>query len=206
VPAGLWCYRVDRRRALLGGATSEGGNVYGWMLDTLKLGQPDAIERALATLPPDGHGLTVLPFLAGERSPGWAGDVRATITGLGLNTTPIEILQASLEAVGYRFALIFESLATSDAKIIASGGSLLSSPTWMQIIANTLGHAILASDEPEATSRGAALLALESLGAIPSVEALPATTSAIYEPDIATQEIYRAAIERQRRLYRQLIG
>ena len=108
MPAGLWCYRVDRRRALLGGATSEGGNVYGWMQDTLKLGEPDAIERALAQLPPDGHGLTVLPFLAGERSPGWAGDVRATISGLGLNTTPIEMLQAGLEAVAYRFALIFE--------------------------------------------------------------------------------------------------
>ena len=224
VPAGLWCYRVDRRRALLGGATSEGGNVYGWMQDTLKLGEPDAIERALAKLPPDGHGLTVLPFLAGERSPGWAGDVRATISGLGLNTTPIEILQAGLEAVAYRFALIFESLETSNAqlsqggssavsnpnapasRIIASGGSLLSSPTWMQIIANTLGHAILASDEPEATSRGAALLALESLGAIPSVEALPATTSAIYEPYTAEHNIYRAAIERQRALYKQLIG
>jgi gluconokinase len=224
VPAGLWCYRVDRRRALLGGATSEGGNVYGWMHDTLRLGQPDAIERALAQLPPDGHGLTVLPFLAGERSPGWAGDVRATISGLGLNTSPIEVLQAGLEAVAYRFALIFESLEASTvsstrgssnpsssldpqaSSIIASGGSLLSSPTWLQIIANTLGHAILASDEPEATSRGAALLALESLGAIPSVEALPARTSTIYEPDPAKHEIYRAAIERQRALYKQLIG
>jgi gluconokinase len=209
VPAGLWCYRVDRRRALLGGATSEGGNVYGWMQDTLKLGEPGAIERALAQLPPDGHGLTVLPFLAGERSPGWAGDVRATISGLGLNTTPIEMLRAGLEAVAYRFALIFESLATSnapDTKIIASGGSLLNSPTWMQIIADTLGHAILASDEPEATSRGAALLALESLGAIPTIESLPANTSTVYTPDSANHELYRTAIERQRALYKQLIG
>jgi gluconokinase len=224
VPAGLWCYRVDRQRALLGGATSEGGNVYGWMQDTLKLGEPDAVERALAQLPPDGHGLTVLPFLAGERSPGWAGDVRATISGLGLNTTPIEMLQASLEAVGYRFALIFESLETSNTQlqrdksststsptaqatqIIASGGSLLNSPAWMQIIASTLGRAILASEEQEATSRGAALLALESLGTIPSVEALPAPTGSLYEPDPAKHEIYRAAIERQRALYQQLIG
>jgi gluconokinase len=222
VPAGLWCYRVDRRRALLGGATSEGGNVYGWMQDVLNLGQPDAVERALAQLPPDGHGLTVLPFMAGERSPGWAGDVRATISGLGLNTTPIEILQAGLEAVAYRFALIFESLETTSldpahggspsnrsstpSSIIASGGSLLNSPTWMQIIANTLGHAIVASDEPEATSRGAALLALESLGIIQSVEDLPAPTSASYEPDPAKHAIYRAAIDRQRTLYKQLIG
>ncbi len=45
------------------------------------------MERALAAGPPDPHGLTVLPFLAGERAPGWRGDRRATIAGLGLETT-----------------------------------------------------------------------------------------------------------------------
>jgi gluconokinase len=212
VPAGLWCYRVDRRRALLGGATSEGGNVYAWLRETLNLGAPDAIEQALAALPPDGHGLTVLPFLAGERSPGWAGDARATIHGLGLNTTPIEILRASLEAVAYRFALIFERLGVGSevqasspkpqaSRLIASGGALLSSPTWMQIIADTLGRAVIASEEREATSRGVALLALESLGLIDSLDELPAADGTEYAPNMADHTIYQAAIQRQRQLY-----
>jgi gluconokinase len=77
---------------------------------TLRLGAPDEVEAALAALPPDGHGLTVLPFLAGERSPGWAGDVQATIHGLTLATTPIAIVRAGLEAVAYRFAVIEQRL------------------------------------------------------------------------------------------------
>lgn len=97
VPPGLWCYRVDREHALVGGATSEGGNVYAWLRQTLQLGEPAATEAALAALPPDGHGLTVLPFVAGERSPGWAGDVPASIHGMTLATTPLAILRASLE-------------------------------------------------------------------------------------------------------------
>ena len=207
MPAGLWCYRVDRRRALLGGATSEGGNVYAWMRDTLRLGEPEAIERELAELPPDGHGLTVLPFLAGERSPGWAGDVRATISGLGLNTTPIEILRAGLEAVAYRFALILRQRHLRPGQILPSTGldrqrrRLLSSPTWMQIIADTLGRPVMASAEPEATSRGVALLALEALGAIPSVEALPAADRRDLRAGLRQPQIYRAAIARQRELY-----
>jgi gluconokinase len=208
VPAGLWCYRVDRQRALLGGATSEGGNVYAWLRQTLRLGEPDAIERALAELPPDGHGLTVLPFLAGERSPGWAGDVKATITGLALSTTPMEILRACLEAVAYRFALIEERLCgRGDCahRLIASGGALLSSPAWMQIVADVLGRPVVASAEPEATSRGTALLALAALGAIPSIEAAPAADGAVYEPDQARHERYQEAIARQQRLYRALI-
>ena len=49
--------------------TSEGGNVYAWMQQTLKLGEPDAVEQALAALPPDGHSLTLLPFLAAKQRP-----------------------------------------------------------------------------------------------------------------------------------------
>ena len=36
VPAGLWEYRVDRSRSLLGGAESNGGNVAAWLRDLLR--------------------------------------------------------------------------------------------------------------------------------------------------------------------------
>jgi len=138
MPGGLWCYRVDSARALLGGATSEGGNVYAWLSQTLRLGDADTVEAQLADQPPDGHGLTVLPFVAGERSPGWAGDVPATFHGLTLATTPIGILRAGLEAVAYRFALILKSLPLVNASqpLIASGGALQRSPAWAQIFAD----------------------------------------------------------------------
>jgi gluconokinase len=228
VPPGLWCYRLDRRHALLGGATSEGGNIYAWMSQTLRIEDAGAIEKALAASQPDAHGLTVLPFLAGERSPGWAGDVRATIHGLGLNTTPIEILRAGLESVAYRFALIAAALFSGEASnttpnresstpsngdrhtttavFVASGGALLRSPAWIQIFADVLGRPVVASAESEATSRGAAVLALRALGALPAIEALPAADGAMYEPDAGRHAIYHAAIDRQRWLYRQLIG
>jgi gluconokinase len=207
-PAGLWCYRVDGRRSLLGGATSEGGNVYAWMRDTLQLGSLDTLEQELAQLPPDAHRLTILPFLAGERSPGWAGNVQATISGITLNTTPLDILRAGLESVAYRFALIAEGIhALSDrqGRLIASGGALLKSPTWLQIIADVLGRPVAVSAEPEATSRGVALLALEALGVIPSIDALPAADGLLYEPRPEHYAIYQAAIERQRRLYDHII-
>src|SRR5438445_655453 len=63
---GLWRYRLDRRRALLGGATSEGGNVYAWCRQILKLPGDAEVEAALAELPAAGHGLTVLPHWAGQ--------------------------------------------------------------------------------------------------------------------------------------------
>ena len=51
--------------------------------------------------------------------------------------------------------------------MIASGGALLHSPAWTQIMADTLGRPVIASTEHEASCRGAALYALERIGAIP---------------------------------------
>lgn len=209
VPAGLWCYRVNQEYALLGGATSEGGNVYAWLRQTLRLDDPDRLESALADLPPDGHGLTILPFVAGERSPGWAGNIPATIHGITLATTPIQILQASLEAIAYRCALIEQRLCEKDGcshRLIASGGALMSSPWWMQTMADVLGRPVVASTEAEATSRGTALLALKALGLVSSLEGITAEDGVVYEPNQERHKVYQAAIERQQALYGRLVA
>ena len=207
VPVGLWCYRVDREMALLGGATSEGGNVYTWLTHNLKLGTAAEVEAAVAAYPADSHGLTILPLLAGERSPGWAGNVQATFHGVTLATIPIDMVRASLEAVALRFAVIYARLRSSDQdwKLIASGTALRNSPAWAQIFADVLGAPLSISAEPEATSRGAALLALRSLGKIAGLDALPAAISHTYLPDNAKYEIYQAALSRQNWLYQQVV-
>jgi gluconokinase len=207
VPWGLWCYRVDGRRALPGGALSEGGSVFAWMRETLRLGTDD-LEEKLAGMEPDAHGLTILPFWAGERSPGWAGDARATIHGLSLATTATDIVRAGLEAVAYRVALICDLLgdiAPAEAQVIASGGALLGSPAWLQIMADALGRPVAVSGTPEASARGAALLALEALGELADVGEAPVFLEREYAPDMRRHEVYRAGMERQKELYRKLV-
>ncbi len=167
IPWGLWCYHADYRRFVIGGALSEGGNLFAWMRQNFQLPSVAESEKALSRLEPDGHGLTVLPFLTGERSPGWNASARAAIVGLSLDTTPLEILRAGLESIAYRFGILHSIMADAlppALQIIASGGALLNSPTWMQILADVLNRPVTASAEGETTSRGAALLALEQLG------------------------------------------
>jgi len=208
VPDGLWCYRVDGRRSLPGGALTEGGSVFEWMTETLQLGDPAELEPALAAMEPDAHGLTVLPFLAGERSPGWAGYARATIHGLSLSTTPLDILRAGLEAVAYRIALVFDllrPLLPADPQVVASGGALLSSPAWLQIMTDVLGRPVAVSEVEQASARGAALLALESLGVLDDVADAPAFVGEVHQPDAGRHGIYRQAMERQQFLYNKLV-
>ena len=85
-----------------------------------------------------------------------------------------------------------------------SGAALLHSGVWTQMLADTLGHSVLMCLEREATSRGAALLGLERLGAIRSIDDLPPQLGDTIAPDKAKREIYLAALTRQRRLYKKV--
>ena len=210
IPRGLWVYRVDRRHSLVGGALSEGGNLFAWLHETLKL-EPDAtsVESELATLPPDGHRLTVLPFLAGERSPGWHGSARAVIAGLSLHTRPVEILKAGLESIGYRFAILSQLVHEAVpmvTEVVASGGPIWHSPAWAQIIADILGTPLQLSAETEATSRGVAILALSALGKLQSLDQLPAAITHTCTPVPEHHATYQAGLARHQHLYDLLVA
>jgi gluconokinase len=208
VPEGLWCYRIDGQRSLPGGATSEGGNLFAWMADALHLSEPSHLESDLAKLKPDEHGLTVLPFWAGERSPGWHVHAKATIQGLSLATSSVEILRAGMEAVAYRLALVFDKLAgllQDDVEIVAGGGALRNSPVWLQIVTDVLGREVNLTGIRETSARGAALLAFEALGLIEDLSGTPDFIEASYIPDSERHAIYRSALKRQVMLYKKLI-
>ena len=140
---------------------------------------------------------------------GWHSEARGAIVGLSVHTRPIEILRAGLESVALRFAQVADAIrevTPGIREVVASGGALLSSRTWTQIMADVLGHLVIASGEKEASSRGAALLALESLGLAPGLDAFSASMGEIFEPDPGKHEVYRRARARQERLYKLLIN
>jgi gluconokinase len=207
IPEGLWCYRVDHHRFVLGGALSNGGEVYAWMKRTLALPGEEQLEAQLAAILPGSHGLTVLPLLAGERSPHWRADATAAIIGLRTSTRPIEILRAALESVALRFRTIYNLMTARlgvPKEVVASGGALLRSATWTQIMAGTLARPIVGSLEAEPSSRGAALVALERLGVIRSPRELQGRMGSTFKPVASHCDIYEEQLRRQEWLYSKL--
>jgi gluconokinase len=211
VPTGLWAYRLDGENAVLGGALSNGGNLLGWIWTTTATGPGEPAMVAAAALPADSTGLTFLPFLAGERSPAWHDDATGVIAGLTLATRPADLIRAAMEAVAYRLAEVYEALtpvAAPDHLIAASGGAILSMPSWLTITADTLGHSLAAlSPGDETTARGAALMAAVASGILPTLADAPdpVLRAAAYVPDMANHARYRAGRDRQARLEKALV-
>ena len=189
---GLFCYLLDDRRILEGGAVSDGGNLYAWLERTLRADDPEPRE-------PDEHGLTFLTLLGGERSPGWNPRATGAIAGLSFDTDPSDLFQAALEGATYRLAEIADRLPEI-REVVATGHALLASDRWAQLCADVLGRPVTVSGVEEGSARGAALWALEQLGADPE----PAPLGRVYEPDPARTEIYAEARRRQRELYDRL--
>ncbi len=209
VPPGLWRYQLARNTFLLGGALTNGGSVWSWLKDTLQLPHVSVamLQQQIAALPPDGSGLTVLPFFSGERAPLWRDDLRAIIYGLSAATTPLEIVRAHLEAVAIRFAILRDALkaVAPSVEIIGTGAGLLSSLAWAQIIADALGEPIHLSSERQASARGAALVMRERLGYGAIVDAPSVEITNTVSPNAEATEIYRKLRTRHERLLDRLL-
>jgi gluconokinase len=188
---GLFLHWLDGRRVVEGGSLSDGGSLYRWVAQTFK-----ESEGSLANRDPDSHGLTFLTLLGGERSPGWHQHATGAIRGLTFATTPLDLRQAALEGVAFRFAEIADLMPEVE-EIVATGGALLKDEDWLQIMADALARPITASAVREASLRGAAVRVLER-----QAKPIPeAPLGRVFEPREDRIEAFRAARERQRRLY-----
>jgi gluconokinase len=172
-PFGLFRYAVDRRRFVIGGATSNAGNLHQWCLRHLRLRVSEA--KALSRSAAADDRLMILPFWVAERAPTWREDLSGAILGLTQSTDAAAILRAAACATFYRVANILELLEskTGRAKEIVVSGGIVRSKESLPLLADALGRDIGVAAEAEASLRGAAVSALEKLGYDPAPLAKP---------------------------------
>ncbi len=201
-PFGLFAYRVDAERFLMGGAVSNAGNLHAWCKRELRLPGDDELESAMTARQTPDHGLTVLPFWNAERAPRWNEDDTGAVLGIRQATTALDLTQAIQEGTFYRLAAIAEAMGgAGELKWIVSGG-ILNSASALQRLANVLGAPVHANPEPEASLRGAAIFALEKLGIEPESQ----EESVAVQPDPDVHARYVQERERQMRTEALLSG
>lgn len=141
----------------------------------------------------DSGGVTFVPALAGLAAPWWRGDLRGSLTGLGLDTTAGHLVRALCEGIAAQVTELAEAAALDlgeSLSVLRVDGGLTRSTLLMQTQADLLQRPVEVSALPDATALGVGALA--RLGAEPDLtvaEALPDwRPSAVYEPQISADE------------------
>ncbi|MEU8953194.1 FGGY family carbohydrate kinase [Streptomyces sp. NPDC048518] len=159
-----------------------------WLTDLGVIAGAEDIDPVGSAVPDTG-GVTFVPALAGLAAPWWRGDVRGSLTGLGLDTTPGHLVRALCEGIGAQVAALADAVAADLGEPLTSlrvDGGLTRSALLMQTQADLLQLPVEVSALPDVTALGAAAVA--RIGLDPSLtvaDAVPAwRPAAVYEPRI----------------------
>lgn len=206
VPDGLWCYRVDARRCLLGGALNDVGRAVTWLERTVALPGGTGIADVAAAGPVDDTPV-VLPFLTGERSTGWAGGARAVLADVTAEHDGADLARGVLEGITMGYDRVADALgpAARDVdRVLASGSVSRDLPGMLQILADALGKPVARAEFKRATLRGTALLALETLA--PGVQRARPPYGLEHEPVPERAAHYASVRARFEDLYGAVVG
>jgi gluconokinase len=214
-----FCYYSGNNQWFAGGAINNGGIVLRWYRDNFG-GRADleAKERGVSTysvlseyaetVGPGAAGLLFLPFLAGERSPYWNGNMRGIYFGVSLHHGQAAFIRALMEGVAYRMHSVCQplnELIGKPTEILVTGG-FSRSGLWLQILADVFGSELHVTGEPEGSSLGAAAFAFHSLGQLDSFDRLTKVNPVkqIIRPDTETSRFYQQEFQRYMRIYHKI--
>lgn len=204
-----FCYAYDDRRFVVGGPTSSGGAVLAKLFDLFvpEVPEPERFARALALAEeaePGGGGVTVMPFLGGERAPYWVAELRGGIAGLDLSQTAGDVVRAAFESVVFALAAVFAILRerTGPVTRIRLSGGLTHAPLVRQLVADVFACEAVLSNQDEASAFGAAMAAGIAVGALEGDAAVAALLQPlhVHRPDPSSARRYEALFARYGRV------
>ena len=145
-----------------------------WLCDEILKTTDYAAEQAPITEDKLGtNHVFFLPYLMGERSPINDTNARGTFTGMTMDTTRADLVQAVLEGVAFAIRDSFEVAKSLGVQIprsyVCGGGS--KSPLWRKIFANVLGIPLDMVKTEQGPGYGGVILAMVGCGQFSSVQA-----------------------------------
>ncbi len=132
----------------------------------------ETFERVALEAPSGANGLTLLPYLDGERTPNRP-LATGVLAGIRTTSTPGDIARAAFEAVACGLLDALDGLAAvttpSDGPIVLVGGGARAR-AFRQIIADLSGRIVVTPDASEHVATGACVQAAAVLGQRPFAE------------------------------------
>ncbi|MEX3505517.1 FGGY-family carbohydrate kinase [Corynebacterium sp. LK2510] len=205
IPHGLWCYRLGRNQAILGGALNDVGRALEWAERVLVGVDKHELAEVLRT--PPAAAPFVLPFFSGERATGWASGATASFAQVTAATGPLEMWRGIVDGIALSYERVLDQLAQAGARperVVASGGVVAAYPEWLHVLADATSIAVVPLVMKRTTLRGTALIALEQLQ--PGGERAVAPFGEAVEPNSANSAYFDALRAEFTRYYEALVA
>lgn len=197
----LWCY-ISPISWLSGAATSGCCNCVDWAKQRLfpeGMSYAD-IEKGFHSGPE--YTPVFLPFLFGERCPGWNDARQAAFEGVLPQHDAYDLYHSVLEGTLYNLYQCFRKLCECNGvpRQIKLSGGILHSAYWTQMCADIFGAPMMCADIEHGSLIGGTMLALGVLG-LPGESLLQRSDERIVSPDPAMTVRYREKFERYLKAY-----
>lgn len=202
-----WCYYLDDGKRIAGAATQGACNCLDWYLERVQSGSDaydyQGFERGVREIGIE-KAPYFLPFLFGERCPGWREDRKGGFFDLEAAHTEYDLYYSVLEGTLfniYQCYRILIELGGAPEEIIISGG-IMNSEFWLQMAADIFGRELSTTGYTNDSTVGAALIALQAIGGVERIEDyLPPITGRI-APCPERRELYQKRFQRYLELYK----
>lgn len=197
----VWCYRSPK--AYLSGAATNGCcNCIDWFRSKM-FPSPMSYRDIEREIKDKDTTPVFLPFLFGERCPGWNDEGAGTFLEIKPYHTVFDMYRAVQEGVLFNLYQCYLSLTSLNGlpnKIKFSGG-ILHSPEWSQMCADIFQADLEVDSVEHGSMMGAAVLAMESLGVIEDARDFAPPPVRILKPNPLKADFYREKYARYAKCY-----
>lgn len=178
----IWCY-VGVDSWVSGAAISGACSCVDWFRQSVG-GDKYSFADLEAAASEASSSPIFLPFIYGERCPGWRDEKLGGFFDLSREHGLGSLYKGLLEGICFNLRQCFSvlaSLAGEPTQIRLSGG-IVKSPLWTQMLSDILEKDLQVSDFDQASSLGTAALALNACGALENLSDFSASSFALVKP------------------------
>ncbi len=182
-----FCYRLDDRRFIAGGASNNGSNVLDWLRSEVlhRRGSVTKVLDEASQVGAGSDGLIFVPYLFGERAPVWDTGAVGAFHGLTHRHGRAHLVRAAVEGVVFNLKTIADALPQAEAcRSIALSGGAVQDPLWQRVVADVFDRPVEVprDDAADASAIGAVMQGRQALG----LKAMPQPKpSLVLAPDAA---------------------
>lgn len=205
-----WCYYLAEGKHIVGASTVGAGNCVNWFINNMSFGSKlniKDLDLAIESVNIEQAPI-FLPFLYGERCPGWMdqrlGGFMDLNSGHGLIDMYYSLLEGIIFNLYHCYALLTELMAVPE-KILVSGGIVRCS-FWVQMLADIFQKEMIISSTDHVSLLGVVELLHKSLNLNQGIGLEPLEDGGFISPNKEMRSTYKKRFERYKDLYNNTVA